>query len=147
MRLMKSRALTTKKQHKFIENFSFDSKGLEEAQMYVLHTIVDNRETQNLLIRCYFYNKKSKKPHSVIEFVRYPYAMRGVYSPKGVNELKLMREMQKWQGEGLPMKSEVIADLHGKNFHVSDFKKFRNALETAGVKLMRCFLNFKVVLN
>jgi len=139
--------LDKKKVHKFAENFSFDAKGLQDAQRYILQTIVDHREEMHLEIRCYFYQKKKKKPHCLMEFIRYPYTVRGVYSGQGHNEAKLMREMQRWQGEGLPLKSDVVGDLFGKNFHVRDFQRFRKGLETAGVKLMKSYLNFKVVLN
>jgi len=136
-----------KETNKYTNEFPFDSQGLQDAQRFILQTIVDNREEMNLHIRCYFYQRNSNKPHCLMEFVRYPYAIRGVYSPKGVNEAKLMKEMLRWQGEGLPLKSDVVGDLYGKNFHIRDFQRFREGIENAGVKLQRSYLNFKVVLN
>ena len=132
---------------KFTQDFAFDAKGLQDAQRFILQTIVDNREEMNLEVRCYFYQKGSSQPHCLMEFIRYPYKIRGVYGGKAKNEAKLMKEMQRWQGEGLPLKSEVVADLYGKNFHIRDFQRFRKALETAGVKFFKSYLNFKVVLK
>lgn len=132
---------------KFIRDFSFNSKGLEDAQRFILQTIVDNREDLNLRVLSYFYRNNQKKPHCVMEFVRIPLYSRAIYGTKGQNEMRLLKEMQRWRGEGLPLKSDVVADLYGKNFHVRDFQRFRKALELAGVKLEKSYLNFKVVLN
>lgn len=147
--MLKSARMTALKDEKtrFIGDFPFNAQGLEDAQRFILQTIVDNREVMDLRVLCYFYRNRRKKPHCMMEFVRFPGLCRATYGTKGQNEMRLMREMQRWRGEGLPQKSDVIADLHGKNFHVRDFQKFRKALETAGVKLEKSYLNYKVVLN
>jgi len=141
--------ITTEKKKilRFSKDFPFDAKGLQNAQRFILQTIVEHREEMNLGIRCYFFQEESSTPHCLMEFIRYPYNIRGVYSGQAANEAKLMKEMQRWQGEGLPVKSDVVADLYGKNFHIRDFQRFRKGLETAGVKLLKSYLKFKVVLN
>ncbi len=126
----------------FKKRFPFDSQGLVKAHRFLIQTIIDHRDNENINIECLFYSGNRKSLCSTIEFRRLAVKPRGVYGMKGQNEVALMKKMLKWQGEGIPVKEDVIGALTGKNLPINDFKRFRGLVEESGVIVAQSSLVF-----